>query len=99
MPISDIHLDANLVTDTLGHPVSAPPLHSRNISLRQTTHPTSVQPVPLRRSLEFVIANRAAGGKGGRVICRAHNLGMVDMSDVDEFVRAGVINFTALLFL
>jgi len=24
---------------------------------------------------------------------------MVDMSDVDEFVRAGVINFTALLFL
>jgi hypothetical protein len=54
----------------------------------------------LRRSLEcLVIANRAAGGKGGRVICRAHNLGMADMSDVDEFVRAGVINFTALLFL
>ena len=28
----------------------------------------------------LVIANRAAGGKGGRVICRAQNLGMVDKS-------------------
>ena len=36
MPISDIHLDANLVTDTLGHPVPAPPLRSRNSRLRQT---------------------------------------------------------------
>jgi hypothetical protein len=52
MPIRDIDLDANLATDTLGHPASAPPLHSGHISLRQNTHPTSVQSVPLRRSLK-----------------------------------------------
>src|SRR5712675_667235 len=53
MPISDIDLDANLGTDTLGHPASAPPLHSGHISLRQNTPPTSVQSVTLRRSLEY----------------------------------------------
>jgi hypothetical protein len=52
MPIGDVHLDPNLVTDMLGYPVPTPSPHTRDIRLRQTTHPTSVQPVPLRRSLE-----------------------------------------------
>jgi hypothetical protein len=46
MTISDVHLDPDLVTDTLRHPASAPSLHPRNISLRQTPHPTSVAPEP-----------------------------------------------------
>lgn len=49
MPWGDLHLDPNLLTDMLGHPVTAPPLHSGHVSLRQNAHPTSVQTVALRR--------------------------------------------------
>jgi hypothetical protein len=49
MPFGDIHLDPNLITDMLGHLATAPPLHSGHVCLRQNTHPTSVQPVPLQR--------------------------------------------------
>lgn len=67
MPFGDIHLDSNLITDMLGHPAAAPPLHSGDVRLRQNTHPTSVQPVPLQRWLKsayFFMAtdNSPAGG-------------------------------------
>jgi transposase len=40
MPFGDIHLDPNLITNMLGHPATAPPLHSGHVCLRQNTHPT-----------------------------------------------------------
>jgi hypothetical protein len=42
MTLSNVHLNTNLATHTLRHPGPAPPLHPRNIRLRQTLHPTSV---------------------------------------------------------
>ena len=49
-------LDPDLVTDMLGHPALTPSLHSHNIRLRQTPHTTSVQLVPLRRSLKSAVS-------------------------------------------
>jgi hypothetical protein len=68
MPISDIHLDSNLATDTLGHPASAPPLHSGHVHLRQNTHPTSVQSVlPVRRCTAWHMTRvrQLLTGRGG----------------------------------
>jgi hypothetical protein len=56
MTLRDVHLDPDLVTDMLGHPALTPSLHSHNICSRQTPHTTSVQLVPLRRSLESAVS-------------------------------------------
>lgn len=60
MPISDIHLDSDLVTDTLRHPLPTPSLHPRNIRFWQTPHPTSVttRPAPTFTALTSQLAPR-----------------------------------------
>ena len=79
MPISHINLDPNLATDTLGHPASAPPLHPGYISLRNT-HPTSVQSVPLRRSLESAQSLLALLDE--QLVSAAQNVGTADQAFV-----------------
>ena len=38
MPIGDIRLDANLISNMLRHSSPAPPLHTNNVQLRKTRH-------------------------------------------------------------
>ena len=49
----DVHLDPYLITHLLGNPGSAPPLHTRNVELRETHHGDSLQPIRVHSVATF----------------------------------------------
>lgn len=62
VPISDIHLNPDLVPELFRNPATTPPRHPRHINLRKNTHPTSLPAIPLRRSLESASRKPAETG-------------------------------------
>ncbi len=67
MTLSNVHLDSHLVADMLRHPVPTPPLHPRNIRLRQTLHSPSVATRPVATFTG--IRPRPGGANSG---CHSH---------------------------